>query len=67
MRKHSVPRAVTELSESLIKEKGFSQVRKSVKVVSGGKIEGWNASATKDLMGIDAHDQIMDETNRSGT
>lgn len=61
-----MPRAVTELNESLIKERGFKQVRKSMKVVSGGLIEGWNA-APSDTMEINNHDQIMDETNGSGT
>ena len=41
VRKYSVPRAVTELSESLIKER--LNIRKSLKVASGALIEGWNA------------------------
>jgi hypothetical protein len=36
-----VPKAVTELSESLIKDR--LNVRKSLMVASGALIEGWNA------------------------
>jgi hypothetical protein len=40
IRKYSVPKAVTEMSESLIKER--LNVRKSQMVASGALIEGWN-------------------------
>ncbi len=55
-----MPKAVTELSESLIKDR--LNVRKSQMVASGALIEGWNAINPLEFT---SHEQNLDDTNRS--